>query len=194
MYTNHTRLRSVRVNSPFRPFLLASTSIGQEGLDFHPWCHRLLHWNLPSNPVDLEQREGRVHRYDGHAVRKNVAEQYAERAFANWKLGVNLWSLMFAYAEQDARNANESDLVPHWISDGDCKVERIVPLLPYSTEQAQFERLKRQLVAYRVVFGQPRQEELLNILGRTPERTGLSAEQLAELTIDLTPKKVNSKD
>jgi hypothetical protein len=30
-------------NSPFRPFVLASTSVGQEGLDFHPWCHRLLH-------------------------------------------------------------------------------------------------------------------------------------------------------
>ena len=38
-------------NSPFRPFLLTSTSIGQEGLDFHPWCHRLVHWNLPGNPV-----------------------------------------------------------------------------------------------------------------------------------------------
>ena len=55
-------------NSPFRPFLLTSTSIGQEGLDFHPWCHRLVHWNLPGNPVDLEQREGRVHRYKGHGV------------------------------------------------------------------------------------------------------------------------------
>ena len=44
-------------NSPFRPFVLASTSIGQEGLDFHTWCHSVVHWNLPSNPVDLEQRE-----------------------------------------------------------------------------------------------------------------------------------------
>jgi len=25
-------------NSPFRPFVLASTSLGQEGLDFHPYC------------------------------------------------------------------------------------------------------------------------------------------------------------
>ncbi|MEA3275971.1 MAG: helicase-related protein [Pseudomonadota bacterium] len=56
-------------NSPFRPFVLTSTSIGQEGLDFHPWCHRLVHWNLPGNPVDLEQREGRIHRYKGHAAR-----------------------------------------------------------------------------------------------------------------------------
>ena len=44
-------------NSPFRPFVLASTSIGQEGLDFHTWCHSVVHWNLPRNPVDLEQRK-----------------------------------------------------------------------------------------------------------------------------------------
>jgi hypothetical protein len=35
------RLGSVRdaFNSPFRPFVLATTSIGQEGLDFHPYFH-----------------------------------------------------------------------------------------------------------------------------------------------------------
>ena len=27
-------------NSPFWPFVLATTSIGQEGIDFHWWCHR----------------------------------------------------------------------------------------------------------------------------------------------------------
>jgi hypothetical protein len=73
--------------SPFYPFVLASTSVGQEGLDFHPWCHSVWHWNLPGNPVDLEQREG-----------------------------------------------------------------------------AQLERLKRSLAIYRVVFGQPRQSELVQLL------------------------------
>ena len=34
-------------NSPFRPFVLNSTSIGQEGLDFHWYCSRVIHWNLP---------------------------------------------------------------------------------------------------------------------------------------------------
>jgi hypothetical protein len=72
------RLPEVRAafNSPFWPFVLASTSIGQEGVDFHWWCHAVVHWNLPSNPVDFEQREGRVSRYKGHAIRKNVAERY----------------------------------------------------------------------------------------------------------------------
>jgi len=71
---NVARADAVReaFNSPFRPFILASTTIEQEGLDFHTWCHAVVHWNLPANPVDLEQREGRVHRYKGHAVRRNV--------------------------------------------------------------------------------------------------------------------------
>jgi hypothetical protein len=45
-------------NSPFRPFVLATTSIGQEGLDSHQYCRKIMHWNLPANPIDLEQREG----------------------------------------------------------------------------------------------------------------------------------------
>lgn len=41
-----TGLVRTAFNSPFRPFVLASTSVGQEGLDFHPYCHRIVHWNL----------------------------------------------------------------------------------------------------------------------------------------------------
>ncbi|HQX50773.1 MAG TPA: DEAD/DEAH box helicase [Planctomycetaceae bacterium] len=70
-------------NSPFWPFVLASTSVGQEGLDFHPYCHAVVHWNLPSNPVDLEQREGRVHRYKGHALRKNIASAFSDSAISS---------------------------------------------------------------------------------------------------------------
>ena len=77
-----TRKERVRAafNSPFWPFVLVSTSVGQEGLDFHHYCHAITHWNLPSNPVDLEQREGRIHRYKGHAVRKNIAAAFAADA------------------------------------------------------------------------------------------------------------------
>ena len=170
-------------NSPFRPFLLTSTSIGQEGLDFHPWCHRLVHWNLPGNPVDLEQREGRVHRYKGHAVRRNVAAVHGEAALVSWRPGDDLWELIFQSADRAARKVRDSDLVPHWIASGNCRVERHVPLLPYSREVEDFARLKRQLAAYRVVFGQPRQQELIALL----ERADFSNSQLRKLTIDLSP-------
>ena len=170
-------------NSPFRPFVLASTSIGQEGLDFHPWCHRIVHWDLPGNPVDLEQREGRVHRYKGHAVRANVAATWAMDAKAKWKFGDDLWRLLFELADDAARQAGESDLQPCWIAPGDTHVERHVPLLPYSREVETFQRLKRQLAAYRVAFGQPRQEELVTLL----DGAGLAEAQLRDWAIDLSP-------
>ena len=37
-----------------------------------------MHWNLPSNPIDLEQREGRINRFKCLAIRQNVAGQYGE--------------------------------------------------------------------------------------------------------------------
>ena len=170
-------------NSPFRPFVLASTSIGQEGLDFHPWCHRVIHWNLPGNPVDLEQREGRVHRYKGHAVRRNVAAAHARDVLASWRCGNDLWASMFEAADGRARADGAGDLRPHWIAPGEHCVQRHVPQLPRTTEIEAFGRLKRQLAAYRVVFGQPRQEELLALL----DRAKVDVEQLGNWAVDLSP-------
>ena len=157
------RADSVRdaFNSPFRPFVLASTSIGQEGLDFHTWCHAVVHWNLPSNPVDLEQREGRVHRYKGHAVRKNVAERYGLNALSESHEGGDPWQTLFQIASQGKTNGY-SDLVPYWVfEEGSARIERRIPLLPYSKEVGKLKRLKQGLALYRMVFGQPRQEDLL---------------------------------
>lgn len=174
-------------NSPFRPFVLTSTSIGQEGLDFHPWCHRLVHWDLPGNPVDLEQREGRVHRYKGHAVRRNVTAAHGQQALSDWSPGDDIWERIFKLADYAARDATESDLMPYWIAPGDYRVQRHVPLLPYTREVEAFERLKRQLAAYRVVFGQPRQEELITLLGQAE----LDA-QLSGWAVDLRPPPVSN--
>ena len=171
-------------NSPFRPFVLASTSIGQEGLDFHPWCRRLVHWDLPGNPVDLEQREGRVHRYKGHALRRNVVDAHGLKALSDWRVGDDIWSLLFALAEEAAvRGGGSSGLEPYWIAPGSCRVIRRVPLLPFTREVEAFDRLKRQLAAYRVVLGQPRQEELVTLL----DNAGVDTCQLDEWAVDLSP-------
>lgn len=58
--TNRANDVRLAFNSPFRPFILASTSVGQEGLDFHWYCRKIMHWNISSNPQDMEQREGRI--------------------------------------------------------------------------------------------------------------------------------------
>ena len=171
-------------NSPFRPFILASTSIGQEGLDFHTWCHAVVHWNLPSNPVDLEQREGRVHRYKGHAVRKNVAERYGFAALSLAHEEGDPWQTLFQIASQDKSNGH-SDLIPYWIfEDGPARVERRIPLLPYSREVGKLKRLKQGLALYRMIFGQPRQEDLLFSLSQNGHH---GAADLTDWLISLQP-------
>jgi hypothetical protein len=180
-----TRKERVRAafNSPFWPFVLVSTSVGQEGLDFHHYCHAITHWNLPSNPVDLEQREGRIHRYKGHAVRKNVAAVFAAEALSH--SDPDAWETAFEMGRK-GRSAQENDLVPYWLFPGDAKIERHVPALPFSREVDRLYGLRRALAIYRMVFGQSRQEDLITyLLAQFPEaeRSGI----VAELQIDLSP-------
>lgn len=181
-----TRRSHVRTafNSPFWPFVLATTSVGQEGLDFHLYCHAVVHWNLPANPVDLEQREGRVHRYKGHAVRRNLAQSLGSEALLSGDS--DLWRWVFAEGAR-RRPKTDSDIVPLWVfADGDARIERVVPALPLSRDRSRLEALKRSLVAYRLAFGQPRQEELVAYM--KDRFTDEEIEQLKhELHIDLAP-------
>jgi hypothetical protein len=157
-----TRADHVRAafNSPFWPFVLTTTSVGQEGLDFHIYCHAVVHWNLPSNPVDLEQREGRVHRYKGHALRKNISGLFSSAAHSHR----DPWFAMFSAAQQ-SRPPDQNDLFPFWITpNGQAKIERHLPTLPLSREVNQYENLRRALVLYRMVFGQNRQEDIISYL------------------------------
>lgn len=173
-------------NSPFRPFILATTSIGQEGLDFHLYCHSVCHWNLPSNPVDLEQREGRVNRYKCHAIRRSVARDLGLSALRAGE--VDPWQALFGSAVS-SRLEDQTELVPWWVYDGpgSVKIERIVPMLPLSRETQRLPALKEALAAYRLVFGQPRQDDLLQyILDRLGEDE-IDGEALRRCQIDLTP-------
>ena len=178
-------------NSPFWPFVLGTTSIGQEGLDFHWYCHAVVHWNLPPNPVDLEQREGRVHRYHGHAIRKNIAQKVGARAIEQARdalaRGERLspWELAYDLADDDYER--DGGLVPHWVfTEGESRIQRHSPVLPMSRDADRVDELRRSLAVYRMVFGQPRQDDLLEfILREVPEdRTDSVA---SALTVDLSP-------
>ena len=186
-----TRSDQVRkaFNSPFSPFILTSTSIGQEGLDFHQYCHEIYHWNLPSNPVDLEQREGRIHRYKGHAIRKNVAKKYT-LASLNGETAdlIDPWNHLFSRAVEE-RDSKHNDLVPFWVfelEDGGYRINRHIPALPLSRELQKQDDLLKSLVAYRMVFGQPRQEDLVNYL-RSRFNGNLNPNELIKYRIDLSP-------
>ena len=166
-------------NSPLKPFVLASTSIGQEGLDFHNYCRKIMHWNLPSNPIDLEQREGRINRFKCLAIRQNVAAQYGDISFSE-----DIWSEMF-HAAQAEKKEHQSDLVPFWCfgENQKIKIERIVPMYPISKDEITYERLIKILSLYRLTLGQARQEELLEYIFRECSDT----EELKKLFIDLSP-------
>ena len=179
------RAGSVRqaFNSPFPPFILASTSVGQEGLDFHCYCHALYHWNIPSNPVDLEQREGRIQRFKGHAVRRNVAMDVGLAGLRGcWDGRGDPWDVLFASAAERVEDS-VGGLIPYWIYEGDgegaARVERRVPMLLMSREVGQLQRLKRGLALYRLAFGQPRQEEMLAFLGENGGSEGIRGISLA---------------
>ncbi|MFB9652764.1 helicase C-terminal domain-containing protein [Pseudarthrobacter oxydans] len=152
-------------NSPFWPFVLASTSVGQEGIDFHWWAHSVIHWNVPANPVDFEQREGRVHRYLGHAVRKNVA---AAHGAAVLKPGVSdPWATLFEVAAADiAAQATtaSSEFAPHWIHSGAHKIERRLMDHPLSRDVPRTKNMLAGLAKYRLTLGQARQDDLLGLI------------------------------
>jgi hypothetical protein len=169
-------------NSPFAPFVLATTSVGQEGLDFHPYCHAVVHWNLPSNPVDLEQREGRVHRYKGHAVRKNIVAAVGERSLQRDE--PDPWAALFAEAESSDVARTDSEITPYWVFPGEARIERHVPALPLSREEERLRRLQQSLALYRSVLGQPRQEELVELLSARQLPAPLTFE---DVRIDLSP-------
>lgn len=170
--------------SPFRPFVLSSTSIGQEGLDFHPYCSRVVHWNLPRNPVDVEQREGRVHRYKNHAVRRNVAAVFRPVGIASDCL-LPPWEAMFEAAQKkEVALGRSGDIVPFWLFPGDAKIERMVLIPPFSREVERYDNLKKSLATYRLAFGQPRQDELMELFSKLgPEAVA----GLAELQLSLRP-------
>lgn len=141
---------------------------------FVPWNyqmagahHRLVHWNLSSNPVDLEQREGRVHRYKNHAVRLNLAAGFNSALQTSGPM-CDPWRVMFHKAHTMAQRPG--DMEPFWLLDGGTCIERHALSLPFSREAALLEWLKRWVALYRLAFGQPRQDDLMSFLEGIDER------------------------
>ncbi|MEP6495685.1 MAG: hypothetical protein ABJF01_23580 [bacterium] len=97
------------------------------------------------------------------------------------------WAALFDVA-CEWRDEDCSDLIPFWVlpRENGAAIERHVPSLPLSRDSVRYAALKRSLVLYRMVFGQPRQEDLLDFLAST----AVNGEPLrpADFQIDLTPR------
>lgn len=167
-------------NSPFRPFVLTSTSIGQEGLDFHYYCSNLIHWNLPSNPIDLEQREGRIKRFKGLNIRRAIASKYLNSIEKDNGL---IWDELYNIAEL-SKPKGICDLVPFWhIPDQEkFRLNTLIPIYSYSKDFEKLKMIKTVLKNYRLTFGQPRQDELIGVLNEK-----LTEGRNEDLFINLSP-------
>jgi hypothetical protein len=164
-------------NSPFWPNVLVTTSIGQEGLDLHPWCNALAHWDLPTSPVALEQREGRITRFASLSVRRAIACKLStELERCN---GSSPWSCLASLAE--AKLNDESGLSPWWVVEG-SKCKRLVLAVPGGEQQERYETLARERALYRLVLGMPDQTDLIRLL----DAEGTDPESLRSACIDLS--------
>lgn len=118
-------------------------------------------------------------------VRKNIAQVYGKEALR--ALPQDPWATAFELGRK-ARDVAASDMIPYWVFpvEGGARIERRVPALPLSRELVRMADLRRTLAVYRVVFGQPRQEDLIQFL--TSRFEGDELKRIcADLRVDLSP-------
>jgi hypothetical protein len=153
-------------NTPFWPHVLATTSLGQEGLDFHVWCRQLLHWDLCPSPLDLEQREGRIQRFGGLSVRCALADQLRQRSLTGGDWTSSPWTVLANHAE-DEFSSDLSGRSPWWTCPGE-KIDRLFVVLPQSRQTARFDQLSRLRWLYRLALGQPHQQDFIETVSQLP--------------------------
>jgi hypothetical protein len=145
-------------NTPFWPHVLATTSLGQEGLDFHVWCRQLLHWDLCASPIDLEQREGRIQRFGGLSVRSALADRLGEQIRQMTGTGASPWAALASYAEDqfqiDASGEARGGPVR-------ARRQNAYSLSCRNPGKLRFNQLSQLRWLYRLALGQPHQQDFI---------------------------------
>ena len=155
--------------SPFYPFCFFMTSVAQEGFDFHWYCDTIVHWNCPSSPITLIQREGRINRYNCYALRKALlkdCKEYIPEKFS--------WDYFFTVPEAeenpihkayDRSPAAVAGMFPHFISyklpeEGEqmrsaepLSIKRMCMYYLLSEEDIRWRELMKLVELYRSMFG-----------------------------------------
>lgn len=168
-------------NSPFWPFVLATTAVGQEGLDFHRYCSDVIHWNLPHSPAAFEQCEGRVQRYLGKAIRDAWMKdrRWDEFLSACLRSGSsslspsNPWTLIHKVLETEETESkvDRRGLSPQWIYEREgefAQIRRWIFCHPFSREAVAYRRMRDSVLLYRLALGQARQDDLIRALSQQP--------------------------
>lgn len=165
-------------NSPFWPHLLCTTSVGQEGLDFHLWCRRIVHWDLPSDPVDFEQREGRIARFGSLAVRRSLMDDHGRDALAR-SAGKSPFGSLLAVAREE--KSGRTGLERWWLPRSGRPVSVSFDWR-FSLRAARREQMLTDLLYYRLALGQPDPKAFVRML----ERVGADEKDARSLAIDLS--------
>ena len=155
-------------NSPFWPHVLCTTSVGQEGLDFHLWCRRIVHWDLPTDPVDFEQREGRIARFGSLAVRQSLANDHREAALSRAGPGSPFACLLDVAREQPPGPTG----LERWWLPASGRPESISFDWRFSLRSARKEKMLEDLLLYRLALGQPDPDAFLKMLRRVGASEG----------------------
>lgn len=156
-------------NSPLWPMILTSTSVAQEGLNFHSYCYRIMHYTLPKTPEAFEQRDGRIDRYNSHLVRKRISFDKREQE----------WKNIFDTEEQSC--SNNSGIFPYWntpVGNSNYYMERLIPVFPLTKESMHFDALMRCRKVYRSIIGMPNEIALLEDLNNIANVIGKNINEI----------------
>jgi len=144
--------------------------------------HRYYHQNhMQYGPMGNPQRGQGKNRFKCLAIRQNIAKRYGDIQFSK-----DIWHEMFDRTLGCEKANSGSELIPFWglaPSENMIKIERIVPMYPFSRDAAMYERLMKILSLYRLTLGQARQEELLEYLLKSHNND----EDMRDLFMNLSP-------
>jgi len=151
--------------------------------------------SCPHLRILLLRFQGRINRYKSLVIRQQLGKKYRS-ALAALSLapGDDAWQQLFRIADiEERQKTGKSELVPYWHIDpesaaGDSvKIERIIPLYPFSIDRSRLLHILKTLAIYRLAFGQPRQAELVDhLLDRNLTEEEQATVKKA-LMIDLSP-------
>lgn len=153
-------------NSPFWPMTLFVGRGAQEGLDFHHYCLRIMHMTLPKGAVSFDQRQGRIDRFHSLLVRRRAAELMGVKTSGRQDVNAAVFEVLEDWkGKDDCPNVWKKDQIfPHWqikeFFESDVvhyqsahHFERVVSLLPYTKEKAEYIEVRNQLRNYRSTIG-----------------------------------------
>ena len=146
-------------NSPFWPHVLCTTSVGQEGLDFHLWC-------------------GRIARYGSLVVRRSLAGAHGAEALTEADRA-SPFTTMLSIARRQPSGATGLE---RWWLPAEGRPISVSFDWRFSLRSARRDQMLKELLNYRLALGQPDPDAFLEML----QRIGAQPQNARALAIDLS--------